>query len=67
MQRICLSLVLFGLALILGVVGVMLTDGLAPGRFAPGFAAIAAAFGGALLVVGLFGLERNRETRHQLT
>jgi len=69
MQRICLSLVIVGLVLILGVVGVMLTDGLAPGRFAPGFAAIAAACGGALVVLGLFGLERSRgeETRHQLT
>lgn len=65
MQRIYLSLVLLGLVFILGVVGIMLTDGLAPGRVAPGFAAIAAAVGGALLVAGLFGLERERDmTRH---
>lgn len=61
MQRLGLSLVFFGLVLILGVVGVMLTDGLAPGRVAPGFAAIAAAVGGVLLVAGLFGLERGRD------
>jgi hypothetical protein len=60
MQRLGLSLVLVGLTLILAVVGVMLTDGLAPGRVAPGFAAIAAALGGLLLVGGLFGLERGR-------
>lgn len=65
MQRLGFSLVLFGLTLILSVVGVMLTDGLAPGRVAPGFAAIAAAAGGVLLVLGLFGLERGRgTTRH---
>ena len=65
MQRLGFSLVLFGLTLIMGVVGVMLTDGLAPGRVAPGFAAAAAAMGGVLLVLGLFGLERGRDrTRH---
>ncbi|MEI6160845.1 MAG: hypothetical protein WCP77_13485 [Roseococcus sp.] len=65
MQRLGFSFVLFGLVLILGVVGVMLTDGLAPGRVAPGFAAIAAALGGLMLVLGLYGLERGRDvTRH---
>ena len=65
MQRLGFSLVLFGLTLIMSVVGVMLTDGLAPGRVAPGFAAVAAAVGGLFLVLGLFGLERGRDsTRH---
>jgi hypothetical protein len=45
MQRFGFTLVLFGLALILGVVGMLLTDGMAPGRFPPGFAAVAAAPG----------------------
>jgi len=60
MQRLAFSFVLFGLVLVLGVVGVMLTDGLAPGRVAPGFAALAAAIGGVFLVLGLYGLERGR-------
>lgn len=67
MQRLGLSLVFFGLTLILGVVGVMLTDGLAPGRVAPGFAALAAATGGLLLVLGLFGLERGRDVTRPLS
>lgn len=66
MQRIGFSFVLFGLTLIMGVVGVMLTDGLAPGRVSPGFAAMAAALGGGLLVLGLFGLERARDKTHHL-
>ena len=60
MQRFGFSLVLFGLALILGVVGMLLTDSMAPGRVAPGSAAIAAAGGGLLIVVGLQFLERGR-------
>lgn len=65
MQRVGFSFVLFGLILILTVVGVLLTDGLAPGRVAPGFAALAAALGGICLVLGLYGLERGRGTsRH---
>ncbi len=65
MQRLSFSLVFLGLTLVLGVVGVMLTDGLAPGRVAPGFAALAAAAGGAMLVLGLFGLEHGRNpSRH---
>ena len=65
MQRLGFSFVLFGLTLVLGVVGVMLTDGLAPGRVAPGFAALAAAFGGLFLVAGLYALESGREgARH---
>lgn len=66
MQRFGFSLVLFGLALILGVVGMLLTDGMAPGRVAPGFAAIAAAGGGALIVLGLQFLERGRPDFHRL-
>jgi len=61
MQRLGFSFVLFGLTLVLGVVGVMLTDGLAPGRVAPGFAALAAATGGVFLVLGLYALERGRD------
>lgn len=65
MQRLGFSFVLFGLTLVLGVVGVMLTDGLAPGRVAPGFAALAAAIGGLFLVVGLYALESGRDgARH---
>ena len=66
MQRLGFSLVLFGLTLIMSVVGVMLTDGLAPGRVAPGFAAVAAAVGGLFLVLGLFGLERGRDSARHL-
>jgi hypothetical protein len=66
MQRFGFTLVLFGLALILGVVGMLLTDGMAPGRFPPGFAAIAAALGGALIVGGLQFLERGRTDFHRL-
>lgn len=65
-QRLGLALVLFGLVLILGVVGLMLTDGLTPGRFAPGFAAIGAALGGVMLVLGLFSLERGRDPTQEL-
>lgn len=67
MQRLGLSLVFFGLMLILTVVGLMLTDGLAPGRVAPGFAAIAAAVGGLSLVLGLYGLERGRDVSRPLS
>ncbi|MBS7810943.1 hypothetical protein [Roseococcus pinisoli] len=71
MQRFGFSLVLFGLALVLGVVGMLLTDGMAPGRVAPGFAAFAAAGGGLLIVLGLRFLERGRteiptDIHHQL-
>ncbi|HEV7456158.1 MAG TPA: hypothetical protein VGN96_05225 [Roseococcus sp.] len=66
MQRLGLILVLSGLVLILGVVGLMLTDGLTPGRFAPGFAALGAALGGVLLVAGLFSLERGRDQGPEL-
>ncbi|WP_421991519.1 hypothetical protein [Roseococcus sp.] len=64
MQRFGFTLVLFGLALILGVVGILLTDGMAPGRIAPGFAAVAAATGGILIVGGLRFLERGRTDFH---
>lgn len=66
MQRLGLVLVLCGLVLILGVVGLMLTDGLTPGRLAPGFAALGAALGGVLLVAGLFSLERGRDQGPEL-
>jgi hypothetical protein len=66
MQRFGFSLVLFGLALVLGVVGILLTDGMAPGRVAPGFAAVAAAAGGVLIVLGLQFLERGRTDIHGL-
>ena len=60
MQRFGLTLVLFGLVLVLSVVATLLTDGLTPGRMAPGFAALAAGGGGVLLVLGLSLLERGR-------
>ena len=66
MQRFGLTLVLFGLVLVLAVVGILLTDGLSPGRVAPGFAAVAAAVGGLLLVAGLYGLERGRDMSRPL-
>jgi thiosulfate reductase cytochrome b subunit len=66
MQRFGFTLVLFGLALILGVVGMLLTDGMAPGRVPPGFAAFAAAGGGLLIVLGLQFLERGRTDIHRL-
>jgi hypothetical protein len=65
-QRFGLAFVLFGLVLILAVVGLMLTDGLTPGRVQPGFAAIGAALGGVLLVLGLFGLERGRDQTREM-
>jgi len=65
-QRFGLAFVFFGLVLILAVVGLMLTDGLTPGRIPPGFAAIGAATGGVLLVLGLFWLERGRDQTHEL-
>jgi hypothetical protein len=61
MQRFGLLLVAFGLLLILGVVALMLTDGLTPGRVAPIAAALGAASGGVLLVLGLAGIERGRD------
>ncbi len=66
MRRFGLFLVACGLGLILAVVALMMTDGLTPGRIPPGLAAIAAAVGGALLVGGLFGLERGRDTSNEL-
>jgi len=65
-QRLGLLLVLCGLVLILGVVGLMLTDGLTPGRIAPGFAAIGAGLGGVMLVAGLFSLERGRDREQEM-
>jgi hypothetical protein len=60
-QRIGLGLVVLGLSMILAVVGVLLTDGLQPGRIAPGFAALGAAAAGVALVLGLHLLERGRD------
>ncbi|WP_027285490.1 hypothetical protein [Rubritepida flocculans] len=61
MQRLAIFLTVAGLILILGVVLLMLTDGLMPGRVAPLAAAIGAAGGGVLLVLGLAGLEHGRD------
>ena len=61
MQRFGLALVLSGLALTLGVVGMLLSNGLTPGHLPPHFAAYVAAGGGALLVLGLNFLERGRD------
>jgi peptidoglycan/LPS O-acetylase OafA/YrhL len=66
MQRLGLVLVASGLVLILGVVALMLTDGLTPGRVAPMAAALGAAGGGVLLVLGLAGLERGRDRSREL-
>ncbi len=60
-QRIGLGLVVMGLSMILAVVGVLLTDGLQPGRIAPGFAALGAAAAGVALVLGLHMLEHGRD------
>jgi hypothetical protein len=61
MPHLAFAAVFSGLALILLVVVLLLTDGLLPGRVSPGFAGAATALGGALLVAGLFGLEAPRE------
>jgi hypothetical protein len=61
MPRLAFAAVFSGLALILLVVVLLLTDGLRPGRVSPGFAGAATALGGALLVLGLAGLERERD------
>ncbi len=62
LQRVGFGLVVLGLAMILAVLGVLITDGLQPGRIAPGFAALGAAGAGLALVVGLRLLERGRDT-----
>lgn len=61
MPRLAFLAVLSGLALILAVVALLMTDGLTPGRIAPVAAAMGAALGGALLVLGLAALERGRD------
>jgi peptidoglycan/LPS O-acetylase OafA/YrhL len=61
MHRLAPFLTAAGLILILGVVVLMLTDGLTPGRVAPLAAALGAAGGGVLLVLGLAGLEHGRD------
>ncbi|WP_160122961.1 hypothetical protein [Rhodovarius lipocyclicus] len=65
LQRIGLALVGTGLALILMVVAVLMTDGLTPGRIAPLYAALTAAGAGLALVLGLRLLERGRD-QHSL-
>lgn len=61
MPRLAFAAVLLGLVLVLAVVALLLTDGLTPGRVAPVAAAICAALGGGLMVLGLAGIERGRE------
>jgi hypothetical protein len=61
MQRFGLALVLSGLALTLGVVAMLLSNGLVPGHLPPHFAAYVAGGGGLLLVLGLNFLERGRD------
>jgi hypothetical protein len=61
MPRLAFAAVFSGLGLILAVIALLVTDGLTPGRVAPGFAAWGAALGGVLLVGGLFGLEAGRD------
>lgn len=62
LQRVGFGLVVLGLAMLVAVLGVLITDGLQPGRIAPGFAALAAAGAGVALVLGLRLLDRGRDT-----
>ena len=61
LPRIGVLLVGMGLMLLLAVLVMMLTDGLAPGRVAPLFAAGTAAAGGLAMWAGLGMLERGRD------
>ena len=61
MPRLALGLAGSGLLLNLGLVLLVLGEGVALGRPSNGFAAILAAAGGLLLVLGLFLLEPRRE------
>lgn len=58
LPRIGVLLVGAGLALLAAVLVMMVTDGLAPGRVAPLFAAGTAAAGGLAILAGLGMLER---------
>ena len=61
LQRIGVLLVGTGLALLLAVLVMMVTDGLAPGRVAPLFVAGTAAVGGLAVLAGLGMLEGERD------
>ena len=61
LPRIGVLLVGSGLVLLLAVVAMMVTDGLAPGRVAPLFAAGPAAAGGLAILAGLGMLERESD------
>ena len=61
MQRIGGLLVGTGLALLVAVLAMMVTDGLQPGRVAPLFAAGTAAAGGLAILAGLGLMERERD------
>lgn len=61
LPRIGVLLVGTGLVLLLVVLVMMVTDGLAPGRVAPLFAAGTAAAGGLAILAGLGMLERGRD------
>lgn len=62
MQRIACALIGSALATICGLVALLLSDALAPGRIAPMLAFYAAAGAGALLIAGLTMLERRGGT-----
>jgi len=61
LQRIGVLLVAAGVTLLLAVLVMMVTDGLAPGRVAPLFAAGTAAAGGLAVLAGLGMMERERD------
>jgi hypothetical protein len=61
LPRIGVLLVGVGLTLLLAVLVMMVTDGLAPGRVAPLFAAGTAAAGGLAILAGLGLLEKDRD------
>ena len=61
LPRIGVLLVGSGLVLLLAVVVMMVTDGLAPGRVAPLFAAGTSAAGGLAILAGLGMLERESD------
>jgi hypothetical protein len=66
MQRIACTLIGGALAVICGLVALLLSDALAPGRISPMLAFYAACLAGVLLILGLALLER-RGAQHGMT
>jgi hypothetical protein len=58
MQRIACTMIGIALFVVCGLVGLLLSDALSPGRLSPMFAFYAAAAAGASLILGLVMLER---------